>query len=96
MAAEPATNWYRTRRHWSHDLGPWGLRNPSEPGRRGHSLCSTESNPVDVWDQEAIYALDQEHGRSHKAIDDLPECKKCARLLDAQISASCEREAGGH
>lgn len=75
--AEPATNWYRTRKHWSRDLVP-----DVQGGRTGHGLCTTDSNPVQVWDQEAMSALDRQYFRNKPTVvADLPECKKCTRIL---------------
>ena len=78
MTPEPCTNWYRTRRHLSVDLAE------DRPyGRSGRSLCWTESNPVEVYDQAWITEWARDRRRLGFAtkdvvVVDLPECKKCA------------------
>jgi hypothetical protein len=83
MSVAPATNWYHTRRHYSRDLTEYHY----DGGCKGHALCSTETNPVEVWDQEAMTALDRQYFRNKPTvIADLPECKKCARILAKEAS----------
>jgi hypothetical protein len=79
MPADPATNWYGTRRHHSADLGPNNLGT----GRKGHALCSNEGNPVQVWDQDGVDSNVEVYRTRAVVVADLPECKKCARLLPA-------------
>ncbi|GAA0550105.1 hypothetical protein GCM10010172_35240 [Paractinoplanes ferrugineus] len=74
---QPAANWYRTRKHWTRDLAPY-----VQGGHHGHAACSTESNSVQVWDQDAMNALDEQYFRTKKTVvANLPECKKCYRIL---------------
>lgn len=79
----PATNWYGTRRHYSLDLGP----NTLGSGRKGHSLCTTEDNPVQVWDQDGVNSNAEQYRTKAIVIADLPECKKCARKLAVEETA---------
>jgi hypothetical protein len=70
---EPATNWYRTRRHASNNLEPYGRH---DPGRRGTARCSSS---LEVFDQKYIdheVATYAPHRRP-ETITDLPACKRC-------------------
>lgn len=77
-APEPATNWYGTRRHYSSDLAPNSF---GHKGREGSSLCSSENNPVRVWDQDGIDGNAEHYRTKSPRIADLPECKRCNRKL---------------
>ena len=82
-AAEPCTNWYRTRRHLSTNLA---VDDYYRPGRTGRSLCWSESNPVTVYDQTAVDVYDRERrqlgfAKKPVVVADLPACKKCAAKL---------------
>jgi hypothetical protein len=81
MTAEPATNWYGTRRHYSTDLAQNSL---NHKGRQGHSLCSTENNPVQVWDQDGMDGNAERYSTKSTVVAGLPECKKCVRKLNVQ------------
>ena len=76
--AEPCTNWYGTRRHYSIDLAPNTL---DHKGRQGHSLCSSESNPVQVWDQDGMDGNAERYHTRTTDIAALPECKKCPKKM---------------
>jgi hypothetical protein len=77
-AVEPAANWYGTRRHYSRDLA---VNEFDHKGRQGHALCSTDSNPVRVWDQDGMDATAERYHTKPTVVAALPECKKCARIL---------------
>lgn len=81
---QPATNWYGTRRHYSTNL----LSTPGG-GHVGRSLCTTANNPVDVWDQDAMDVVAQQYRSKRVTIADLPECKKCTRIMAREGASSC-------
>ena len=73
-----ASNWYQTRAHLVAALRP-----ASYGGQRGAALCSTESNPVEVYDQAGQQGLSVQYwGHKVKQIDDLPLCKKCEKKAE--------------
>lgn len=69
---EPATNWYRTRRHASNNLEPCR----HQPGRQGTARCNSS---LEVMDQKYLnhqVATYTPH-RTAETITDLPPCKRC-------------------
>lgn len=78
MTAQPAANWYLTRRHYSDNLAPseW---DPNRPGLIGTAICNGN---ITVHDQ-----ADLDHRAltwpsfAKKKVADLPECKACVKAL---------------
>lgn len=79
-AAEPCTNYGRTRRHYSTTLAPASF---GKPGREGFSLCRIAGGRTRVYDGTAITAEMRRWKPDYPPIvvADLPECKACARAL---------------
>lgn len=76
---EKAVNYYQTRVHYSLNLDQ---RPPFHgPGRRGTALCTTETNPVEVYDAEARTWDAERYGAPVKPFKSLPLCMKCEKKL---------------
>jgi hypothetical protein len=74
----PAANWYLTRRHYSTSLAVGEYDKPNT-GLRGDALCDPNT---DVRDQDWLDAHSVEYPHlAKRRVADLPECKKCARIL---------------
>lgn len=74
---EKAVNYYQTRVHYSNNLAT-RVRFHG-PGRTGKALCSTQANPVEVYDATAKEHDARQYGAPVKDMDTLPLCKKCEK-----------------
>jgi hypothetical protein len=72
---ELASNWYRTRAHYSVDLQPARYGE----GREGDALCSGLNMAVFVYDKAAHEDHERRFSLTPKPIEALPLCKKCER-----------------
>lgn len=80
-----AANYYQTRRHYTLEMKPERY----DPGFWGNALCSTESNPVVIYDQSYHEAMAEKYG-THKVkpFESLPLCKKCAKKAEKLAPAA--------
>lgn len=75
-AIKAGANWYGTRQHY----GTEWTRQPSTRGMRAKALCSTESNPVGIYDQAACDSWRTQYPDSKPVtVTALPLCKRCER-----------------
>jgi hypothetical protein len=80
---ELASNWYRTRAHYSSALEP--ARHGD--GREGEALCSRANMSVFVYDKAAHEAHERKYSLTPKPIESLPLCKKCERAAKTVTAA---------
>ena len=76
-------NWYQTKRHYTPKMTPHFLGY----GFSGVALCSTDSNPVEVYDQSFHQErYEREYRHKVKPFEKLPLCKKCAKKVEKLTS----------
>lgn len=77
-AVEKACNLAGTRAHYSVDLLP---RNEfPEQGRHGNAICCSKPGWTVVYDQQFMDMTMPPGWRKRRVIEDMPLCKKCAKL----------------
>jgi hypothetical protein len=76
-SVEPCTTWAQRKRHYSTSLAPaqYGA------GRQGRTLCQDDGQ-----DEERANHHNTQYSKRLVAIADLPECKRCARILAKENS----------
>jgi hypothetical protein len=80
---ELASNWYRTRAHYSVALQPARYGE----GREGDALCSGLNMAVVVYDKAAHEDHERRFSLASKPIETLPLCKKCERAAKKLATA---------